>query len=552
MTANLLPTKSSARLETWAPLATCCLVLLLPALWLLVQGDICDPDVWWHLRAGRWIVEHRALPTSDYFSDYGQGKPWVAYSWLAELLLYGLCQVFGLFGLRVFLASMAVAILGALYLMLRRLQPNHRLTAIMTLVAAIGIFTLFSPRPWLFSILFFIIELDLLLTASRTGNRRLLLWLLPLFAFWANIHIQCMVGLVFLGLAVVEPLLARILPESYVNPDARRLPLGWLLGIFVLSAGAMLVNPYHFRLYLAALDLLGQTALWNRIAELLAMPFRTWSNWTVLAVALAATFALGRRRQVRPLLVLALAAAIYFGFRSQRDAWMVLVTGLAVLASLSVSPAVLLTLRVADPVTFRGTRPLTRSVRSTSGVHIGSRRWQDLTAVTVIVFTLALGIACLHRQPLSEKIAGEFPVRAVEFVAKERMTGPMYNLFDWGGYLMYALPEIPVCIDGRTIIHGQQRVLRNWSTVYGRDGWQDDPELVRARLVILPKDCPLSGLLAHDARFRRVYGDQVAVVFQGGGDLVGRVAQPERKGGRRQEEQARVEQCQTVVADVGK
>ncbi len=173
-----------------------------------------------------------------------------------------------------------------------------------------------------------------MLTASRSGNRRLLLWLLPLFALWANIHIQCMVGLVFLGLAAIEPLAARVLPDGWVSLDARRLPLGWLLGIFVLSAAAMLVNPYHFRLYLAALELLGQTALWNRIAELLAMPFRTWSNWIVLAVALAATFALGRQRQIRPLLVLALAAAIYFGFRSQRDAWMVLVTGLAALASL--------------------------------------------------------------------------------------------------------------------------------------------------------------------------------------------------------------------------
>jgi hypothetical protein len=516
MTAISIPTKTSARLEAWAPLATCCLVLLLPALWLLVQGDVCDPDVWWHLRTGRWIVEHRALPTLDYFSDYGRGKPWVAYSWLVELLLYGLCQAFGIFGLRIFMAMMTVAILGALYAMLRRLQPNHRLTAMMILVATIGSFTLFSPRPWLFSILFFIIEIDLLLTAGRSGNRRLLLWLLPLFALWANVHIQCMAGLVFLGFAVIEPLLARMLPDGCVSPDARRLPLGWLLGIFVLSAAAILVNPYHFRLYVVALDMVGQTALYNRIAEVLAMPFRTWSNWAVLAVALAATFAIGRKRQIRPLLVLAMAAAVYFGFRSQRDAWMVLVTGLAALASAIAPPGF---------------------VRSAVG------RWQDPLAALVVMVALALGIACLHRQPLSEKIAGEFPARAVEFVSRQRLTGPMYNLFDWGGYLMYALPEIPVNIDGRTVVHGEQRVLRNWSTVYGRDGWQDDPELTRARLVILPKDCPLSSLLAHDARFRRVYGDEVAAVF------VGRLAEAERKCGGRQEKQSGVQQRQAVIAD---
>jgi hypothetical protein len=541
MTSVSLPAKTSSRLEAWAPLATCCLVLLLPALWLLVQGDVCDPDVWWHLRTGRWIVEHRALPASDCFSDYGQGKPWVAYSWLAELLLYGLCQVFGLFGLRVFLAVMALAILGAMYALLRRLQPNHRLTAMMTLVAAIGMFTLFSPRPWLLSILFFIIELDLLLTAGRSGNRRLLLWLLPLFALWANVHIQCMVGLVFLGLAAIEPLVARLLPDGYASPDARRLPLGWLLGIFVLSAAAVLVNPYHFRLYQAALELLGQAALWNRIAELLAMPFRTWSNWAVLAVALAATFALGRARRIRPLLPLALAAAIYFGFRSQRDAWMVLVTGLATLAG--------------SGGEGRGASGEERGARPTGLI---GRCWQfpltpalsrrerghNLVAALVVVVALALGIAIFHRQPVAEKIAGEFPARAAEFVGQQQLPGPMYNLFDWGGYLMYALPEVPVGIDGRTIIHGQQRVLRNWSTVYGRAGWQDDPELARARLVILPKDCPLSGLLAHDARFRRVYGDEIAAVF------VGRLAEAERKGAGRQEEQAGVEQRQAVVADV--
>jgi hypothetical protein len=487
MTPASLSEKTRTRLETWAPLATCCLILLPPTLRLLVQADIGDSDVWWHLRSARWIVEHRALPALDCFSDYGQGKPWVDYSWLAQLLLYGLCQVFGLFGLRVFVATMAAAILGALYALLGRLQPNYRLTAIMTLVAALGCLGSFTPRPWLFSILFFIIELDLLLTASRSGKGRLLLWLVPLFAIWANVHIQCMVGLFLLGLAAIEPLAARLLPEDCVSPDARRLPLGWLLGTFVLSALALLVNPYHFRLYQTALELMGQSGLWNMVFELLAMPFRTWSNWAVLAVAVGAAFAMGRARQVRPLLVLALAASVYFGFRSQRDAWMVLITGLAAMACCAAPPGFL---------------------RSTTAGR------QDRRAALVVLASLAVGIACFHRQPLEEQIAREYPVRAAEFVARQGLSGPMYNAFHWGGYLMYALPQIPVGIDGRSAVHGEQRLLRNWSNVFGKDGWQSDPELARARLVILPNSCPLSSLLLDDGRFHRVYCDEVATVFQ--------------------------------------
>lgn len=30
-----------------------------------------DPDMFWHVETGRWIVEHRAIPHTDVFSWYG-------------------------------------------------------------------------------------------------------------------------------------------------------------------------------------------------------------------------------------------------------------------------------------------------------------------------------------------------------------------------------------------------------------------------------------------------------------------------------------------------
>ena len=54
----------------------------------------------------------------------------------------------------------------------------------------------------------------------------------------------------------------------------------------------------------------------------------------------AAAFALGWRRQARLLLVLMFAMALYFSFRSQRDAWFVLFVGLALLAYVSPKAAV--------------------------------------------------------------------------------------------------------------------------------------------------------------------------------------------------------------------
>ena len=35
---------------------------------------ISDPDIWWHLRTGDWILAHHTVPSTDPFSSYGMGK----------------------------------------------------------------------------------------------------------------------------------------------------------------------------------------------------------------------------------------------------------------------------------------------------------------------------------------------------------------------------------------------------------------------------------------------------------------------------------------------
>src|SRR5713101_2922300 len=82
--------------ETGRRMVLLILLYLFPV--LVTTQQVVDPDIWWHLRTGQWIVEHRTVPITDPFSSYGMGKPWIAYSWLFEILIYGLYQAFGLVG----------------------------------------------------------------------------------------------------------------------------------------------------------------------------------------------------------------------------------------------------------------------------------------------------------------------------------------------------------------------------------------------------------------------------------------------------------------------
>ena len=69
---------------------------------------------------------------------------------------------------------------------------------ILTAAALAAMKPLMSPRPWLFTVLFFSMALLILVTRAREEGNTRALWFLPLiFAFWANLHIQFIYGLSF-------------------------------------------------------------------------------------------------------------------------------------------------------------------------------------------------------------------------------------------------------------------------------------------------------------------------------------------------------------------
>ena len=61
--------------------------LFAQVLWLNVFR-IHDPDTWWHLKTGELIWSTGQIPRLDPFSYVLEGKPWVDFEWLAQLLFY--------------------------------------------------------------------------------------------------------------------------------------------------------------------------------------------------------------------------------------------------------------------------------------------------------------------------------------------------------------------------------------------------------------------------------------------------------------------------------
>src|SRR5262249_54030161 len=115
-----------------SPLVRWLVLLTLFAIPVLVTArpvavPLYDPDIWWHLRVGAWVVEHGAVPANDPFTQ--EARPWVAYSWLYEVVVYGFHQALGLEGIVVFRILLALAVVWALYALVARLERRFLVAA---------------------------------------------------------------------------------------------------------------------------------------------------------------------------------------------------------------------------------------------------------------------------------------------------------------------------------------------------------------------------------------------------------------------------------------
>ena len=467
---------------------------------IVVMRPVDDPDIWWHLRTGQWIVEHGNAPTTDPFSIFGQEKPWVAYSWLFEVLIYRLYQAIGLSSILIFRVAMVLAVAAAIHRFVIKREPRFIIATGLVGICLMPIAYLMSERTWLFTVLFFTLTMDAVLD-TRAGRNLRTTWLLPLvYLLWANLHIQFIHGLFLLMVACVSPLIDRFfgLGEGAEYAARAGSRVWWqLVAVSAVCLLATFVNPYHVGLYGVAIGLATQPGVKNMIEELLAMDFRSAGNWALLALAMGAAFALGRRRRVSSFEGLLLIAAAYFSFQSRRDCFFMALTAAAILTT-------------GDrQETFLPDRFLL-TPRRVAALGIG------------IVLVLAIvgwsrGLSVKH---LEQAVGDKFPAQAAAFVEKQGYGGPLYNSYDWGGYLIWRLPALPVAIDGRAYVHGDERILRSIETWSAKPGWDRDPELNGARVIIGDAKAPLVYLLRKEPHFKLVHEDQLAVVFVATSDSI--------------------------------
>src|SRR5271166_1561412 len=295
---------------------------------------LLNGDIWWHLRTGIWILQNHAVPHTGLFSQYSD-LPWIASSWGFDVLLATAYRVCGLRSIPLLLMAFKVALAVVTFLLARVGRVNFWSAVLLSILAQYVIAGLQSA-PATLSILFFGVELILLLRSLRCGSLSNLFLLPPLFLLWANLHVQFIYGLLLLCILLIALSLERILlglGVTWTSNLSRPLPLAKVFGLAGLSVLCTLANPYSFRIYAVIPRVLYSDVSFQYFADMHSMSFRRPSEFALMLLVMAAFFALGRNRPPNLFELLALCAGAAVAFRIQREVWLAVLPAIAILGS---------------------------------------------------------------------------------------------------------------------------------------------------------------------------------------------------------------------------
>ena len=460
-----------------------------------------DSDTWWHLRSGAWMVEHRQILTRDAFSATRTGEAWINHSWLAQIPMYWSWRVFGFAGLNLGTALLVTAAFGLVY---AQLEGSAYLKAATLVLAAVVSHVFWSARPQLASFLLASVFLYVLYAWRWRGRDRL--WVLPvLMVLWVNLHGGFAIGFILLFLTLAGQLASRLLGQGGAGTVAMA-GLLKLAGIILACAAVVVVNPYGVAMYQYPLRTVSIGILQDFIQEWQSPNFHQLSMQPFIWLWLAVLAALGLARRRADLTDLALLGACsYLGLLAARNIpLLALVAGPIICRHAATGVAELWSSRprlaaLLDP------RPSRRSLPALNWGLLG------LVALAAVVKAVQASQVSTNERALQTQA----PLKAAEFIETERPAGPLFNAYNWGGYLIWRLyPHYPVFVDGRTDLYDDALLREYLRTALGQPGYAETLDERGINLVLIETNSPLETQLGGDPGWRLLYRDTTAVVYE--------------------------------------
>jgi hypothetical protein len=440
-------------------------VLILLAAVLLISlftTESGDPDTWWHLATGQYVVQQHKLPLPDPFSwtthlgtEAYPGEETtrrfnLTHEWLSQVAMYLAFASGGFTGLILLRAVFLTILAGLIGLIAYRRSSSFYLSMALALCSLNVMRQFVADRPQYFTYVF--LALTILILESRKR-----LWLLPpLFVIWANCHAGFIMGWVVMGAYCGESLLCRW--RGKPQADERGL---WAFCLASIAVSGL--NPNYFNV-VRVIGYYRQSPMQAGIWEWQRPKYWELSPFTIMMYGSAALLLLQWRKS-RPVDWMLLAVFSVSALMATRNIFLIGLWAPVMLATYaprfknwkddfwaSAAMAVILALTFYFFSFFFSIWVVVGLAAVTAAAIVG--RWPVATAGLTGLLLLA-GLQFQISGHYGFQFRGgmwKYPEAAADFILKHNLKGRMFNTYGQGGYLIWKLwPHQQVFLDGRAL-----------------------------------------------------------------------------------------------------
>jgi hypothetical protein len=458
---------------------------------LLFYRPMLQTDTYWLINTGRYIVNH-GFPHVEPFTMH-QGLNLVVHQWLSTVIFYESYRIGGVAGVHILSMVTYALITFLIYRLALRLADDKRLIAsYVTAFTGVSLFFYMVPRPQIFSLLIYIIEVSFLEYYIRNPKRQLqVVAVLPILSLLL-INLHAAVWPVFFLLCIPYLIdsfkfkLGRIEGQGYCR---KYLLLGFLLSIIL-----GFINPYGYQAMTYLYHSYGNNYINSYILEMSSPKFKDpLGIFVFLLVSAVVLIYFLVRGTTRLRYVLITIGTLYMGLSSVRSFSIFIIFGL-----------VFLSYYLKD-INLSNSMP--------------ARRRALLVAIALSLMLMFRITTVLKAGPIEEDHKPETAVRYIKNnidLSKLRL----FNSFNAGGYIEFS--GIRTFIDTRAEIftkelNGKEDILKDFfDALTGSLYYADFAAKYSFThfLVHIDSECLLYNYLKHDQKYKIVFQDKKYVLFE--------------------------------------
>ncbi|MBI2454334.1 MAG: hypothetical protein HYV54_02065 [Parcubacteria group bacterium] len=391
------------------------LILTVYGLFLAKPLNLVTADLGRHIKNGELIINghYEVLKTNYYaytYSDY----PVLNHHWLSGVIFYAVWNMWGLAGLQLFFIFLSLAAF-LIFFDIARKKSGAGLAALLTIFIMPLLLERDEIRPEAFSYLFSGVFLWLMFKYREGRVRWRTLLVLPILEIiWVNLHIYFFLGPVIIGVFILEGLILKN------GKTAKNLGV-----LFLTVLAAAFANPNGFKGALAPMSIFknfGYHLAENQpvwfIEKILPNP--NYLIFKIVFFVLMLSFVLVLARNKRQLNIPGLIFAIGFS-----------IAGWLAIRNFAIFSLFALPIAAANLAAIFKIKPETA-------------RWLSRTAVTTwalaVLIVLSGELKTIYPKQQSPQLGLENGNdKALDFFKENKLSGPIFNNYDIGGYLIYGL-----------------------------------------------------------------------------------------------------------------